>query len=203
MNKDKLLEVKKMVMYEIGLAVEKSANKQIDFGKQMAIVGVLGDLTANIDANFDDIIQTEPDETKGVDIDAFKNNFDVITKSPERLVHEGMNLAALKPYEIAEICFKLMEYQDLEEKLQGIPLHQLVESFIAATEKEMNEKYGKARILTNQDLEDYNDRFWRNEALKYADQLGMLRIWFKGFGTDMDTILAECETMFPSTTDAP
>jgi hypothetical protein len=114
-----------------------------------------------------------------------------------------MNLAALKPYEIAEICFKLMEYQDLEEKLQGIPLHQLVESFIAATEKEMNEKYGKARILTNQDLEDYNDRFWRNEALKYADQLGMLRIWFKGFGTDMDTILAECETMFPSTTDAP
>jgi hypothetical protein len=121
MNKDKLLEVKKMVMYEIGLAVEKSANKQIDFGKQMAIVGVLGDLTANIDANFDDIIQTEPDETKGVEIDAFKNNFAVITESPERLAEYfydvnklyaeslGMNMKQSKEDGVAEFIKWLNE----------------------------------------------------------------------------------------------
>lgn len=119
------------------------------------------------------------------------------------LVHEGMNIAELKQHEVAEICFKLMEYQDLEEKLQGIPLNQLVESFIAATEKEMNEKYGKARILTNQDLEDYDNRLWKKEAIKNANQLGMLRIWFEKKDINMDSVLNECRAMFPSTTDAP
>jgi hypothetical protein len=122
----------------------------------------------------------------------------------ERLLHEGMNLAALKPHEIAEICFKLMEYQDLEKKLQGIPLHQLVESFIAATEKEMNEKYGKARILTNQDVEDYDNRFWKKEAIKHANQLGMLRIYLSDNYMTLDEMITAAEKQINSlsTTDA-
>jgi len=63
MNKEKLIEVKKIVMYEIGQALERSTKQEIDFSYQMAIAGVLGDLTTTLDIKIDELIQSEPEET--------------------------------------------------------------------------------------------------------------------------------------------
>jgi Na+/phosphate symporter len=63
MNKNKIIELKKIVMHEIGQVLEKSTKQEIDFSIQMAIAEVLGDLTATLDDQLDDIIQSEPEET--------------------------------------------------------------------------------------------------------------------------------------------
>lgn len=67
MNKEKLIEAKNIVMYEIGQTLEKATKQELSFDKQMAIAAVLGDLTATLDDKLDDIIQTEPEETKTSD----------------------------------------------------------------------------------------------------------------------------------------
>jgi hypothetical protein len=66
-------------------------------------------------------IQSEPEETKGVEIDTFKNNFDVITESPERLAEYfydvnklyaeslGMNMKQSKDDGVAEFIKWLNE----------------------------------------------------------------------------------------------
>jgi hypothetical protein len=107
----------------------------------------------------------------------------------ERLVYDGIDIGTLTPNKIIDIVFKLMRYEDLEENLNGISLQQLTDAFIASTEKETNEIYGKARILTNQDLEDYDNRYWEREAKKWCNQLGSLRKWLDDNDLDMDDIL--------------
>jgi hypothetical protein len=63
MNKDKLIETKRVVMYEIGQALEKANQHELNFNIQMMIASVLGDLTATLDDKLDEIIQSEPEET--------------------------------------------------------------------------------------------------------------------------------------------
>jgi len=62
MNKEKLTEVKKIVMHEIGQALERSTQQEISFDKQMAIAEALGDSTATLDDKIDNFIQSEPEE---------------------------------------------------------------------------------------------------------------------------------------------
>lgn len=62
MNKKKLIEAKKVVMYEIGQSLEKTNKQKIDFSMNMAIAEILGDLTATLDDKLDDIIQSDPEE---------------------------------------------------------------------------------------------------------------------------------------------
>jgi DNA-binding Xre family transcriptional regulator len=76
MNKEKLNEAKKVVMYEIGHSLEVVQKTGLDFSTKMTVAGILGALTATLDCKLDDIIQSEPEE---------KTNFDVITESPEKL----------------------------------------------------------------------------------------------------------------------
>lgn len=56
---------------------------------------------------------------------------------------------------ISVLTTKLAEYEDLEEKLDGIPMEQFIEIFVKHVENSSNEEYGNARILTNKETEKW------------------------------------------------
>lgn len=100
MNKDKLIEAKKVVMYEIGQALEKANQHELNFNIQMMIASVLGDLTATLDDKLDDIIQSEPEETKGVEIEGVKTNTYTKEKVAELILEYALDLENSKNFAI-------------------------------------------------------------------------------------------------------
>jgi hypothetical protein len=112
----------------------------------------------------------------------------------ERLVQEGMNLAALKPHEIAEICFKLMEYYDTGYESQTIANLDK----ICRDQSNSIFRLGKEMEKRHKELEKT-----KKENITYSNQLSMLRIWFNSLGTTLEKVLEDCNTTSPSTTDAP
>lgn len=64
--------------------------------------------------------------------------------------------------------------------------------------REVKNKYGTLLEVFDKKQKECDQ--WRREALTYADQLGMLRIWFASrLGTNMDQVMEDCKTMFPDT----
>lgn len=51
---------------------------------------------------------------------------------------------------------ELLSYKEMEKKLNGISIEQVVNGFIAAIEKEDCERYERGRILTNEDADVWN-----------------------------------------------
>ena len=57
----------------------------------------------------------------------------------------------------ANILSKLAEYEDLEDKLNGISVKQVVDGFIKTVENQTCEKYEHGRILTNEEAVKWNE----------------------------------------------
>ena len=52
---------------------------------------------------------------------------------------------------------KLAEYEDLEERLNGVSVKQVVDGFIKTVENQTNEEYEHGRILTNAEADKWNE----------------------------------------------
>ena len=52
---------------------------------------------------------------------------------------------------------KLAEYEDLEERLNGVSVKQVVDGFIKTVENQTNEEYEHGRILTNTEADKWNE----------------------------------------------
>ena len=75
-----------------------------------------------------------------------------------------------RPSEIKKILMiaeKLKEYEDLEEKLNGVSVKQVVDGFIKTVENHTNEEYNRGRILTNAEA----DKWYKYKQL---DEQGLL-----------------------------
>lgn len=59
--------------------------------------------------------------------------------------------------DIGDILEKLAEYEDLEDKLNGISVKQVVDSFIKTVKNQTNEEYEHGRILTNTEADKWNE----------------------------------------------
>lgn len=55
--------------------------------------------------------------------------------------------------QLAEWLEELKRYRELEAKLNGITVEQIVNAFVERIEKETNEGYERGRILTNADAD--------------------------------------------------
>lgn len=62
---------------------------------------------------------------------------------------------------------KLAEYEDLEERLNGVSVKQVVDGFIKTVENQTNEEYEHGRILTNAEADEWNE-------YKQLDEQGLL-----------------------------
>ena len=68
---------------------------------------------------------------------------------------------------IYQAIHKLAEYEDFEEKLNGVSVKQVVDGFIKAVENQTNEEYERGRILTNAEADKWNE-------YKQLDKQGLL-----------------------------
>lgn len=59
--------------------------------------------------------------------------------------------------DIGDILEKLAEYEDLEDKLNGVSVKQVVDSFIKTVKNQTNEEYEHGRILTNTEADKWNE----------------------------------------------
>ena len=66
-----------------------------------------------------------------------------------------------------KLLTKLGEYEDLEEKLNGVSVKQVVDGFIKTVENQTNEEYERGRILTNAEADNWNE-------YKQLDEQGLL-----------------------------
>ena len=98
MNKDKLIKAKKVVMHEIGQALEKANKHELNFNIQMMIASVLGDLTATLDDKLDEIIQSEPEETKPIEIEGIKTCTYTKEKVAELILEYALDLENSKNF---------------------------------------------------------------------------------------------------------
>lgn len=62
---------------------------------------------------------------------------------------------------------KLAKYEDLEERLNGVSVKQVVDGFIKTVENQTNEEYEHGRILTNEEADEWNE-------YKQLDEQGLL-----------------------------
>lgn len=58
---------------------------------------------------------------------------------------------------IDDLIDKLAEYEDLEDKLNGISVKQVVDGFVKTVENQTCEKYEHGRILTNEEADKWNE----------------------------------------------
>lgn len=58
---------------------------------------------------------------------------------------------------IDDIIDKLAEYEDLEERLNGVSVKEIVNGFIKTVESQTNEEYKHGRILTNTEADKWNE----------------------------------------------
>lgn len=58
---------------------------------------------------------------------------------------------------IDDVIDKLAEYEDLEDKLNGISIEQVVDGFIKTVEGQTHEGYENGRILTNDEADKWNE----------------------------------------------
>ena len=56
-----------------------------------------------------------------------------------------------------KLLTKLGEYEDLEERLNGVSVKQVVDGFIKTVENQTNEEYEHGRILTNAEADKWNE----------------------------------------------
>ncbi len=73
----------------------------------------------------------------------------------------------------ANILSKLAEYEDLEDKLNGVSVKQVIHGFIKTIENQTNEEYEHGRILTNAEADKWN------EYNQLEDQGLLLRLLIK------------------------
>lgn len=66
-----------------------------------------------------------------------------------------------------KLLTKLGEYEDLEDKLNGVSVKQVVDGFIKTVENQTNEEYERGRILTNAEADKWNE-------YKQLDEQGLL-----------------------------
>lgn len=52
---------------------------------------------------------------------------------------------------------KLAHYEDLEDRLNGISVEQVVNTFIRTAENQTHEGYERGRILTNEDADEWEE----------------------------------------------
>ena len=69
--------------------------------------------------------------------------------------------------DIGDILEKLAEYEDLEDKLNGVSVKQVVDGFINTVKNQTNEEYEHGRILTNAEADKWNE-------YKQLDEQGLL-----------------------------
>lgn len=88
---------------------------------------------------------------------------------------------------------KLAEYEDLEDRLNGISIEQVVNGFIKTVENQTNEDYEHGRILTNADADKWNE-------YNHAEEQGLLKRFPCKVG---DTVYAYCSEfgILPYTVD--
>ena len=68
---------------------------------------------------------------------------------------------------IYQAIHKLAEYEDFEEKLNGVSAKQVVDGFIKTVENQTNEEYERGCILTNAEADKWNE-------YKQLDKQGLL-----------------------------
>ena len=66
-----------------------------------------------------------------------------------------------------KLLTKLGEYEDLEDRLNGVSVKQVVDGFIKTVENQTNEEYEHGRILTNAEADEWNE-------YKQLDEQGLL-----------------------------
>ena len=59
--------------------------------------------------------------------------------------------------DIRKVLRKLAEYEDLEDRLNGVSVKQVVDGFIKTVENQTNEEYEHGRILTNAEADKWNE----------------------------------------------
>ena len=59
--------------------------------------------------------------------------------------------------DIRKVLRKLAEYEDLEDRLNGISIQQVVDGFVKAIENQACEGYEHGRILTNEEANQWNE----------------------------------------------
>ena len=70
----------------------------------------------------------------------------------------GVDGKAFEDLEIAIQALKeIRKYREMEERLNGISVKQVVDGFIKQVENETQEEYKQGRILTNKEAEDLNE----------------------------------------------
>lgn len=74
----------------------------------------------------------------------------------ERLTISGTK-EAKNNVTIRQVLDKLSEYEDLEDRLNGISIEQVINGFIKTVEGQTHECYKHGRILTNAEADKWND----------------------------------------------
>ena len=75
----------------------------------------------------------------------------------ERLTFLAGNRVRIKTDSVDKLAKKLAEYEDLEDKLNGVSVKQVVYAFINTVKNQTNEEYEHGRILTNAEADKWNE----------------------------------------------
>ena len=82
------------------------------------------------------------------------------TMSKEQFEKNEMDSWFMREYwehrQVAEYLKEIQQYRELEKKLNGISVEQVVNGFIEQVEKGTAEGYERGRILTNKEADDWN-----------------------------------------------
>ena len=85
----------------------------------------------------------------------------------KRLTYMSNNDVRIKTNSVERLARKLAEYEDLEDKLNGVSVKQVVDGFIKTVESQTNEEYEHGRILTNAEADKWDE-------YKRLDEQGLL-----------------------------
>ena len=85
----------------------------------------------------------------------------------ERLTFLAGNRVRIKTDSVDKLAKKLAEYEDLEDRLNGVSVKQVVDGFINTVKNQTNEEYEHGRILTNAEADKWNE-------YKQLDEQGLL-----------------------------
>ena len=75
----------------------------------------------------------------------------------KRLTYLSNNDVRIKTNSVEKLARKLAEYEDLEDRLNGVSVKQVVDGFIKTVENQTNEEYEHGRILTNAEANQWNE----------------------------------------------
>lgn len=78
-------------------------------------------------------------------------------RDSEKMTEDGLIRPSYSDYPTRRIIERLAEYEDLEDRLNGISIQQVVDGFVKTIENQTHEGYEHGRILTNEEANQWNE----------------------------------------------